>query len=138
MGALFFFLFKPHLMKYQLNSTQEFYYNRALLGLGVYTIDEIKLMTKSKKERILKVNNKALQIVSALKYKKLVELSNSVINLYFSSGNLYNQLNNETVNFTDTTGTVRFSNKELGITKNDIVKALLESGVLGPNFLNLE
>lgn len=125
-------------MKYQLNSTQEFYYNRALLGLGVYTIDEIKLMTKSKKERILKVNNKALQIVSALKYKKLVELSNSVINLYFSSGNLYNQLNNETVNFTDTTGTIRFSNKELGITKNDIVKALLESGVLGPNFLNLE
>lgn len=125
-------------MKYQLNSTQEFYYNRALLGLGIYTIDEIKLMTKSKKERILKVNNKALQIVSALKYKKLVELSNSVINLYFSSGNLYNQLNNETVNFTDTTGTVRFSNKELGITKNDIVKALLESGVLGPNFLNLE
>lgn len=125
-------------MKYQLNSTQEFYYNRALLGLGIYTIDEIKLMTKSKKERILKVNSKALQIVSALKYKKLVELSNSVINLYFSSGNLYNQLNNETVNFTDTTGTVRFSNKELGITKNDIVKALLESGVLGPNFLNLE
>ena len=125
-------------MKYQLNSTQEFYYNRALLGLGIYTIDEIKLMTKSKKERILKVNNKALQIVSALKYKKLIELSNSVINLYFSSGNLYNQLNNETVNFTDTTGTVRFSNKELGITKNDIVKALLESGVLGPNFLNLE
>ena len=125
-------------MKYQLNSTQEFYYNRALLGLGVYTIDEIKLMTKSKKERILKVNNKALQIVSALKYKKLVELSNSVINLYFSSGNLYNQLNNETVNFTDTIGSVRFSNKQLSISKDDLITAMLESGVLGPNFLNLE
>ena len=125
-------------MKYQLNSTQEFYYNRALLGLGIYTIDEIKLMTKSKKERILKVNNKALQIVSALKYKKLVELSNSVINLYFSSGNLYNQLNNETVNFTDTIGSVRFSNKQLSISKDDLITAMLESGVLGPNFLNLE
>ena len=125
-------------MKYQLNSTQEFYYNRALLGLGIYTIDEIKLMTKSKKERILKVNNKALQIICALKYKKLIELSNSVINLYFSSGNLYNQLNNETVNFTDTIGSVRFSNKELGISKDDLITAMLESGVLGPNFLNLE
>lgn len=125
-------------MKYQLNSTQEFYYNRALLGLGVYTIDEIKLMTKSKKERILKVNNKALQIVSALKYKKLIEFSNSIINLYFSSGNLYNQLNKETVNFTDNIGSVKFSNKQLGISKDDLITAMLESGVLGPNFLNLE
>ena len=125
-------------MKYQLNSTQEFYYNRALLGLGIYTIDEINLMAKSKKERILKVNNKALQIICALKYKKLIELSNSVINLYFSSGNLYNQLNNETVNFTDTIGSVRFSNKQLGISKDDLITAMLESGVLGPNFLNLE
>jgi hypothetical protein len=58
--------------------------------------------------------------------------------MFFSRGNLYNQLQSERVIFTQPDLRVTLDDKELEITKDDIVTALLESGVLGPNFLNLK
>jgi hypothetical protein len=125
-------------MKFNFNKTQTFYYKRAILGLRIYTPEQIGLMAKEKKDRIRKVNKKANLIIQSLRYQKLVDKSNLVLNMFFSRGNLYNQLQSERVIFTQPDLRVTLDDKELGITKDDIVTALLESGVLGPNFLNLK
>jgi hypothetical protein len=125
-------------MKFILNKTQTFYYKRAILGLRIYTPEQIGLMTKEKKDRIRKVSKKANLIVQTLRYQKLVEKSNDVLNLFFSRGNVYDQLQSERVIFTQPDLRVALDDKLLEVTKDDIVTALLESGVLGPNFLNLK
>lgn len=125
-------------MKFILNKTQTFYYKRAILGLRIYTPEQIGLMTKEKKDRIRKVSKKANLIIQTLRYQKLVEKSNDVLNLFFSRGNVYNQLQSERVIFTQPDLRVALDDKLLEVTKDDIVTALLESGVLGPNFLNLK
>jgi hypothetical protein len=125
-------------MKFILNKTQTFYYKRAILGLRIYTPEQIGLMTKEKKDRIRKVSKKANLIIQILRYQKLVEKSNDVLNLFFSRGNVYDQLQSERVIFTQPDLRVALDDKLLEVTKDDIVTALLESGVLGPNFLNLK
>jgi hypothetical protein len=95
-------------------------------------------MTKEKKDRIRKVSKKANLIIQTLRYQKLVEKSNDVLNLFFSRGNVYDQLQSERVIFTQPDLRVALDDKLLEVTKDDIVTALLESGVLGPNFLNLK
>jgi hypothetical protein len=125
-------------MKFNFNKTQTFYYKRAILGLRIYTPEQIGLMAKEKKDRIRKVNKKANLIIQSLRYQKLVDKSNVVLNMFFTRGNLYNQLQSDRVIFTQPDLRVTLDDKELGITKDDIVTALLESGVLGPNFLNLK
>jgi len=87
-------------MKFILNKTQTFYYKRAILGLRIYTPEQIGLMTKEKKDRIRKVSKKANLIIQTLRYQKLVEKSNDVLNLFFSRGNVYDQLQSERVIFT--------------------------------------
>jgi len=125
-------------MKFTLKKTQTFYYKRAILGLRIYTPEQIGLMTKEKKDRIRKVSKKANLIIQTLRYQKLVEKSNDVLNLFFSRGNVYDQLQSERVIFTQPDLRVALDDKLLEVTKDDIVTALLESGVLGPNFLNLK
>ncbi len=125
-------------MKFTLNKTQTFYYKRAILGLRIYTPEQIGLMTKEKKDRIRKVSKKANLIIQTLRYQKLVEKSNDVLNFFFSRGNVYDQLQSERVIFTQPDLRVALDDKLLEVTKDDIVTALLESGVLGPNFLNLK
>jgi len=125
-------------MKFILNKTQTFYYKRAILGLRIYTPEQIGLMTKEKKDRIRKVSKKANLIIQTLRYQKLVEKSNDVLNLFFSRGNVYDQLQSERVIFTQPDLRIALDDKLLEVTKDDIVTALLESGVLGPNFLNLK
>jgi hypothetical protein len=76
-------------------------------------------------------------VLERLKYKKIVESSNSILNLYFSSGNIYTQLIQEDNNITKDVK-ISLSPNDLGLNRDDILTALLESGVLGPNFLKLE
>lgn len=125
-------------MNYTLNKTQNFYYKRAILGLRVYTPEQLSMITKEKKDRIKRVHKKAQSVLQVLRYQKLVQTSNDTLNLFFSRGNVYNQLIGESVTFISPDLRVSLDDKQLGITKNDILSALLESGVLGPNFLNLK
>jgi hypothetical protein len=125
-------------MNYTLNKTQNFYYKRAILGLRVYTPEQLSMITKEKKDRIKRVHKKAQSVLQVLRYQKLVQTSNDTLNMFFSRGNVYNQLIGESVTFISPDLRVTLDDKQLGLTKNDILSALLESGVLGPNFLNLK
>lgn len=125
-------------MNYTLNKTQNFYYKRAILGLRVYTPEQLSMITKEKKDRIKRVHKKAQSVLQVLRYQKLVQTSNDTLNMFFSRGNVYTQLMSESVTFISPDLRVTLDDKQLGLTKNDILSALLESGVLGPNFLNLK
>jgi hypothetical protein len=125
-------------MNYTLNKTQNFYYKRAILGLRVYTPEQLGMITKEKKERIKRVHKKAQSVLQVLRYQKLVQTSNDTLNTFFSRGNIYTQLMSESVTFISPDLRVTLDDQQLGITKDDILSVLLESGVLGPNFLNLK
>lgn len=125
-------------MNYILNKTQNFYYKRAILGLRVYTPEQLSMITKEKKERIKRVHKKAQSVLQVLRYQKLVQTSNDTLNIFFSRGNIYTQLMSESVTFISPDLRVTLDDQQLGITKDDILSVLLESGVLGPNFLNLK
>jgi hypothetical protein len=124
---------------YTLNATQNFYYLRAILGLGIYDRDEIAKLGYQKRKRIIKVHKRALKAINELKHERLFNLSVQYLNRYFNKGLLYNELVSEKyLNFNDDLPRVTMSDKDLGITKNDILNCLLEKGILGPNFLNLK
>lgn len=125
-------------MNYILNKTQNYYYKRAILGLRIYTSEQLSLITKEKKDRIKRVNKKAQSVIQVLRYQKLVQTSNDALSIFFSKGNLYTQLMGESVTFISPDLRVTLDDEQLGITKDDILYILLESGVLGPNFLNLK
>jgi len=125
-------------MKYNLNKTQVFYYKRAIIGLRIYTPDQLYMITSDKKNRIKRVHKKAKSVIQLLRYQHLVKKSNSILTMYFNQGNVYNELMQETITFTSPDLDVTLNDITLDITKDDIIKYLLESGVLGPNFLNLK
>ena len=125
-------------MKYNLNKTQIFYYKRAVIGLRIYTPEQLYMITSDKKNRIKRVHKKAKSVIQLLRYQRLVKKSNSILTMYFNRGNVYNELMQETITFTSPDLDVTLNDITLDITKDDIIKYLLESGVLGPNFLNLK
>jgi hypothetical protein len=125
-------------MKFTLNKTQNFYYKRAILGLRIYNQEELSMITHQKKERIKKVYRKSQNVLQVLRYRKLIEQSNTVLSMFFTRGNMFNELMKENSNFITSDMRVTITDKQLGLTKDEIIVALLESGVLGPNFLNLK
>lgn len=125
-------------MKYKLNSKQNFYYLRAILGLGVYTRDEINSLGYQKKKRIIKVHRKATLAIEKLKQQRLHDMSSAILSVLFNKGKMFEDLTcNLYVTFEDVPS-INMSDKNLGISKDDILECLLEHGVLGPNFLKLE
>jgi hypothetical protein len=125
-------------MKFTLNKTQNFYYKRAILGLRIYNQEELSMITHQKKERIKKVYRKSQNVLQVLRYRKLIEQSNAVLSMFFTRGSMFNELMKENSNFITSDMRVTITDKQLGLTKDEIIVALLESGVLGPNFLNLK
>lgn len=124
---------------YNLNSTQNFYYLRAILGLGIYTRDEIADLGYQKKKRIIKVHKRALKAINELKHQKIFELSVDILNKYFNNGRLYKELvSDNCINFMEDLPRSTMSDKDLGITQDDIINCLLDKGILGPNFLKLK
>lgn len=125
-------------MEFSLNKRQMFYYKRAILGLSFYGTEQVKLMGFEKRNRIIKVHNKTKKVLFTLRYSKLVEVSNNVLSKFFSKGLLFNEFLNESPIFNDVYFPIELSDEELGLTLQDKVMALVESGALGPNFLNMK
>lgn len=125
-------------MQYQLNSKQNFYYLRAILGLGVYTRDEINSLGYQKKKRIIKVHRKAAVAIEKLKQQRLHDMSSAILSLLFNKGKMFDDLTCDLYVTFDNVPSVQLSDKQLNITKHDIINCLLDAGVLGPNFLKLE
>ena len=61
---------------------QNFIYKRAMFGLKMYDLDELKSMHWQKKKRIKKVHKKTQDELNMWKQEKLIAITNNIIGLF--------------------------------------------------------
>lgn len=110
---------------------QNFIYKRAMFGLKMYNLDELKSMHWQKKKRIKKVHKKTQDELNIWKQEKLITITNSVIGLFNSrlADDIVTNYSDPDPKFIST-----LSFKDLGIEKKDIVDRLVEKGILSKEF----
>lgn len=123
--------------KDEFNSYQNFLYKRAIFGLSIYTLKEIKKMNYQKKKRIEKISNHTQEVLNLWKQELFILMSNRIL------GNLFPESSISKViidNFS--TPDPKFINnwdfKTLKISKKLIVQKLIEEKVLPYNFYEIK
>lgn len=121
-----------------LNDYQIFLYNRALYGLSVYSQEEIKTMSSSKRKRIIKVHKRAQSVINIWK-QQIVNLycAKVFISLFPPRKNQITRDILSSVDDVDPDHTNRMSFRELGITKPMVIKKFIEEGILPHNFYKI-
>ena len=120
------------------NSRQNFLYKRALIGVGVYSKEEINEMSNEKLKRINKIHRKTQTILNLWKQEILTSKTNTMIKNVFGNakyGLLIEILDNT---FIDKDFICTLSFKDLGITKAQIINRLIVEKILPKNFHELK
>ena len=120
------------------NSRQNFLYKRALIGVGVYSKEEINEMSNEKLKRINKIHRKTQTILKLWKQEILTSKTNPMIKNVFGNakyGLLIEILDNT---FIDKDFICTLSFKDLGITKAQIINRLIVEKILPKNFHELK
>ena len=120
-----------------LNDYQNFLYNRAVYGLNVYSKESIEVMRWDKKERIIKVNNRAKKVLNLWKQ----EIVNKCSTRFFESlfpRSLITKSMIKTTNITDPEYVNKMSFHSLRVTKAQVISKLVAEGILPPNFYELK
>jgi len=132
---------KKHVDNYEkdpFNSRQNFLYKRALIGVGVYSKEEINEMSNEKLKRINKIHRKTQTILNLWKQELMISKSNKMIKSLFTNveyGLMKEILNN---NFIDKDFICTLSFKDLGITKAQVINRLITEKILPKNFHELK
>lgn len=121
----------------KLNDEQSFLFNRALYGMTVYSPEEVSVMHKEKRKRIIKVNQRCQEILNLWKQELVNEFTNSFLKSYFWHSKVTDWFLNHGT-FTDPEFTNTLSFKELGVEKQDIINKLVDEGILPKNFFELK
>lgn len=110
---------------------QNFIYKRAMFGLKMYDLDELKSMHWQKKKRIKKVHKRTQEELNMWKQEKLITITNNVIGLFNSrlADDIITNYSQPDPKFIST-----LSFKDLGIEKRDIINRLVEKGILSKEF----
>ncbi len=119
---------------YNLNQNQ--LYKRVLYGLSVYNQKEIKSMHVAKRARIERVHKRTQKELNLWKQEKVIEITNKVFGLFHHSPmakTIIEECSNSEEELINS-----FSFKDLHITKDDIVKKLIEVGILPKHFYALK
>ena len=119
------------------NNYQNFFYNRALFGLAMYSQEEIKEMHPDKRRRIIKVHKRAQTVLNLWKQEIIVELSNLFFKTIFPKTEITKQLVEDS-SPTDESFINKMSFKTLRITKDQVVSKLTAEGILPKNFRELK
>jgi hypothetical protein len=120
------------------NEYQDFLYNRALLGLLVYSQDEITNMHWKKRKRIVKVHTKAQILINTWKQEICNILSNHLFTTIFPESPITKEFKEVFGDVTDESYINRMSFKVLKMTKSMIVDRFVEHGILPKNFYKLK
>lgn len=120
-----------------LNDYQNFLYNRALFGLSVYSQEEIREMRKDKRQRIMKVNRRARQILNLWKQEIVSSWSNQLFLALFPNAPITQTLV-EMTNDTDPEYVNNMSFRDLRITKAQIISKLVAEKILPSDFYTLK
>ena len=119
-----------------LNNYQQFLYNRALYGLSVYTKEDLMIMSKSKRNRILKVYKRSQTVLNLWKQELVNRKTNDFLLKMFPNSRVTQDFVNEG-NFTDESYVNTTNFKDLGVKTKDIIDKLLDEGILPKNYYEL-
>lgn len=107
-----------------------------MFGLKVYNSEELAKLPEPKKKRIIRVHKKCQRVLNLWKQEITIGWSNELFRHYFGEHPFLK------IFFDNTDPDPKFVNKlhfkDLNITKDMIVKKLMESGVLPPNFYSIQ
>lgn len=118
------------------NEYQNFLYNRALFGLGVYAKEEVVKMHPDKRKRIVKVQRRAQTVINLWKQSIVITLTNHLFKTTFPDSPITKELI-EKFSTPDETYINRMPLKVLKITKQGIVEKFINDGILPHNFNEL-
>ncbi len=122
----------------EFNKAQNFLYKRALIGLPVYSQEELDLMHWDKKKRIQKVHKRTQLVLNLWKQELVNKYLNNFFTKVFYKSTLIEGMIAEYGDNVDSTYISKISFKFLGITKKDIVNKLIEEKILPYNFYELK
>lgn len=119
------------------NEYQNFLYNRALFGLGVYPKEEVAVMHWDKKKRIIKVHKRAQTLINIWKQEIINVLSNHLFTTIFPGTPITKELTEKFGNATDELHVNKMPFRSLNITKVQVVEKFMSVGILPKNFNEL-
>jgi hypothetical protein len=115
------------------SSVQEFMYKEALFGLRIYSKEDLETMSPKKKQRIEDNCKQAQFLINRLKQKRVISLTNKIFSCFNNSKLLKDIISEYSTTVASVQNTM--STKELGITKEDIIKEFLKHNVLTEKFI---
>lgn len=129
---------EPYYEQDPYTSYQNFLYRRALFGLSVYSVDEIKVMNSRKKMRIYKVHLRCQRILNIWKQQLINDFTNRLLERIFPGSENIKIFTEEFRDATDPEFINEIPFKDLGITKERIIEKLIKEKVLPFNFHSLK
>jgi len=119
------------------NEYQNFLYKRAVIGLKIYSPEELSSMEDKKKKRIRKIHNRTQRVINIYKQEVVNRLTNNIFIKLFPNSPITKALT-EDLCYTDPEFVNTLDMKALGITKRNIIDKLIESNILPKNFYELK
>lgn len=118
-----------------LNSYQYFLYRRCLFGLDVYPKEEIELMGKFIKGRIMRIHYKSLEVLNLFRQRVLIAITDKLVRDMFSQWTRAEFLLGRTEPHPKFKCELSFSS--LGITREKIARELVDKTCLPSDFYSL-
>lgn len=120
-----------------LSEYQNFLYKRAMFGLSVYQKEEIKEMRADKRKRIQKVHRRTQTVLNTWKQEIIINRTNVVFRKLFPKSSITHSLH-QNFSEADPKYVNNMTFKSLRITKDQIVRKLIEEKILPINFFDLK
>lgn len=117
---------------------QQELYSRALVGLKVYTPEELYAMNSTKKNKIQRVHRRAQKLLNEFKLHRSVAYLKDRVNTIIPNlkeDSILSQLINDTR--IDKNKRCNFNKSQLHIKKEDVIQLFVANGILPSNFYSL-
>lgn len=116
----------------KLTSEQYRMFKHVMVGLDLYTSQELYAMNSSKKSKIFKRYKQAQSMLNLWKQELTNAITSKLLSNLFPKSQLIAELNSDCSTSTKYTNTLAF--KDLGITKTDLINKLIQENFLPKNF----
>ena len=119
----------------KLSAEQYRMFKHVMVGLDMYTPQELYAMNSSKKSKIFKRHKQAQAMLNLWKQQLTNELTNRLLGGLFPKSQLIQELTNDNSTSNNYVNTLSF--KDLGVNKTTIINKLITENFLPKNFASL-
>jgi hypothetical protein len=119
----------------RLTPTQQKLFKHAMVGLDMYTPQELYAMNSSKKAKIMKRHKLAQTTLNLWKQELTNKITNNILSSLFPKSKLIKELTSDNSVNKNYINTLTF--KELGINKVMIINKLIQENILPQNFATI-